>query len=142
MLNLARWCSAHRRLVVVGWVVVLVFALGLSGAVGTNYANSFSLPGPTPSGPPTCSRATSPPRPATPTRSSSTRPRRADRARGAAPEVAADAGEGRAAAPRALPSSAPIRPAPHAISRDGPIGFATVNFDERANVLPVPRSNG
>ena len=45
MLNLARWCSSHRRLVVVGWVVVLVFALGLSGAVGTNYGNSFSLPG-------------------------------------------------------------------------------------------------
>ena len=45
MLKLARWCSAHRRLVVVGWIVVFVVALGLSSAVGPNYGNSFSLPG-------------------------------------------------------------------------------------------------
>ena len=32
-------------------------------------------------------------------------------------------------------------PASSAISRDGTIGFATVNFDERANALPVAAVN-
>ena len=45
MLNLARWCSSHRRLVVAGWIAALVGSLAISSAVGTNYSNSFSLKG-------------------------------------------------------------------------------------------------
>ncbi|MDQ6807011.1 MAG: MMPL family transporter [Actinomycetota bacterium] len=45
MLNLTRWCIAHRRLVVVGWVLVAVITTVLAGAAGRNYATDFSLPG-------------------------------------------------------------------------------------------------
>ena len=44
MSNLARWCYAHRRTVVVGWIVGLVVILGVSSAVGSNFSTSFSLP--------------------------------------------------------------------------------------------------
>ncbi len=44
MSNLARWCYVHRRIVVVGWIVGLVVILGASGAVGSNFSTSFSLP--------------------------------------------------------------------------------------------------
>jgi RND superfamily putative drug exporter len=43
--RVARWCTRRRRTVVIGWVVLLVVALGLSGAVGTKYSNNFSLGG-------------------------------------------------------------------------------------------------
>ena len=43
--RIARWSAMHRRIVVVGWVVLLVGASALSGAVGTNFQNNFSLPG-------------------------------------------------------------------------------------------------
>src|SRR5580693_2030256 len=39
------WAAAHRRVVVLGWIVALVGALGASSAAGTNYSNSFSLKG-------------------------------------------------------------------------------------------------
>ncbi|MGZ4371063.1 MAG: hypothetical protein ACXVRK_01020 [Gaiellaceae bacterium] len=45
MLTLADWSTRHRRLVVVLWVVVLVAAIGISRAVGSHYANNFTLPG-------------------------------------------------------------------------------------------------
>ena len=45
MLTLARWSGAHRRTVVVLWLVALVAAMGISGAVGSRYVNDFSLPG-------------------------------------------------------------------------------------------------
>jgi len=45
MLNLARWCIAHRRRVVVTWVAVAVVITVVAQAVGRNYASVFSLPG-------------------------------------------------------------------------------------------------
>src|SRR3979490_1515033 len=39
------WAAGHRRIVVLGWIVALVAAFGISSAVGTNYGNSFSLKG-------------------------------------------------------------------------------------------------
>ena len=45
MLRLARWSAAHRRAVVVLWVAGLVAALGAARAVGSQYANNFTLPG-------------------------------------------------------------------------------------------------
>ncbi len=43
MLSLARWCSDHRRAVVVIWIVLLVTVVGGWRAAGSRYANNFSL---------------------------------------------------------------------------------------------------
>src|SRR5689334_6463650 len=43
--RVSRFCVAHRRAVILGWVAVVVAALALSSAVGTRYATNFSLPG-------------------------------------------------------------------------------------------------
>ena len=45
MAALASWCYRRRLWVVLGWVAVLVALGGLTGAIGTAYSNSFSLPG-------------------------------------------------------------------------------------------------
>ncbi|MBV9802531.1 MAG: MMPL family transporter, partial [Solirubrobacterales bacterium] len=45
MLNLTRWCIAHRRRVFIVWVVVAVLTTVLATAAGRNYATNFSLPG-------------------------------------------------------------------------------------------------
>jgi RND superfamily putative drug exporter len=45
MRGLARWCLAHRRRVVVGWLAVAILTTALAQAVGPNYASVFSLPG-------------------------------------------------------------------------------------------------
>ena len=45
MASFARWCYRHRVIVVVGWLVVLVSVVGIERAVGSAYANNFSLPG-------------------------------------------------------------------------------------------------
>jgi putative drug exporter of the RND superfamily len=45
MLSLARWCMAHRRRVVVAWVVVAVLVTVVAQAVGPKYASVYSLPG-------------------------------------------------------------------------------------------------
>ncbi len=135
MLKLARWCSTHRRLVVVGWIVVFVVALGLSSAVGPNYGNSFSLPG-------TDSQR------AADLLSSGFRAQAGD-----VDQIVFHTTDGTLAAPatraRVEAILARVGQLPHvdsvlspyssgarAISRDGTIGFATVNFDERADVVP------
>src|ERR1700735_5743007 len=43
--RVAQWVVRHRRTVVIGWLLLVIGALGVSGAVGTRYANNFSLPG-------------------------------------------------------------------------------------------------
>ena len=45
MLTLTRWCIVHRRIVVVGWIVAAVLTTVIAGAVGSQYATNFSLPG-------------------------------------------------------------------------------------------------
>jgi RND superfamily putative drug exporter len=45
MLGLARWCVAHRRRVIVGWIAVAILVTVASRAVGPNYATVYSLPG-------------------------------------------------------------------------------------------------
>jgi len=45
VLGLARWCIAHRRIVVVTWIVVAIVATVVAHAVGPNYNSVFSLPG-------------------------------------------------------------------------------------------------
>ena len=45
MATLARWCFRHRFVVLLLWVVGLVGLGTLGSALGSNYSNSFSLPG-------------------------------------------------------------------------------------------------
>jgi RND superfamily putative drug exporter len=45
MLQLTRWCMAHRRRVVVAWVALAILASALAQVVGREYTTDFSLPG-------------------------------------------------------------------------------------------------
>jgi RND superfamily putative drug exporter len=45
MRGLARWCIAHRRRVVVGWIAIAVVTTVVAHAVGPNYVTVFGLPG-------------------------------------------------------------------------------------------------
>jgi putative drug exporter of the RND superfamily len=45
MLGVARWCMAHRRRVIVAWLVAAVFVTVVAQAVGPKYASVYSLPG-------------------------------------------------------------------------------------------------
>jgi len=44
MLAMSRWCIAHRRTVIVGWVLIAILITVIATAVGRQYANNFSLP--------------------------------------------------------------------------------------------------
>ena len=44
MLSLARWCTTHRKYVLLGWVVLLVAVNVLARSAGTTYSNNFTLP--------------------------------------------------------------------------------------------------
>ena len=44
MRSLATWCFRHRRIVLAGWLLVLVAVIGVSNATGSAYKDSFSLP--------------------------------------------------------------------------------------------------
>ena len=45
MVGLSRWCIAHRRWVIVGWVLIAIGSTVVAGVVGRQYATNFSLPG-------------------------------------------------------------------------------------------------
>ena len=45
MVRLSRWCIAHRRWVIGGWVAIAIATTVIAGAVGRQYATDFSLPG-------------------------------------------------------------------------------------------------
>ncbi len=44
MLKLARWSTTHRKYVVLGWIVLLVAINALAQSAGTSYSNNFTLP--------------------------------------------------------------------------------------------------
>src|ERR1700704_1179669 len=135
MLKLPRWTTAHRRLVVLAWIVLAAGVLGASQAVGNRNANNFSLPN-------TGSQ------------------RAVDLLQSRFPTQAGDADQIVFRARTGLLTDAPTRAVvtplllrigrlPHvagvvspydtgagAISKSGTIGFATVEFDQRANQLP------
>ena len=136
MLTLARLCSAHRRTVLIGWVVVLLGAGFGWQAIGSHYANNFTL------GHTGAQRA-------------------ADLLQSAFPSQAGDSDQivfktraGRFDTPATRAAVAPmlarVAQLPHVtgvispyqpgggerISLSGTIAFATVLFDQRANVLP------
>ena len=130
------WAAGHRRIVVIGWIAGLVVALGLSSAVGSNYSNSFSLKGTE------SQRAVDLLKRDFPAQSgdsdqivfhvhSGTITEAAVRAR-IAPVLEQITRLAHVSAVISPYSSAGSRE----VSRDGQIAFATVNFDQRANVVP------
>ncbi|MCW2908393.1 MAG: hypothetical protein JWL68_3182, partial [Actinomycetia bacterium] len=43
--SLAHWCFSHRRTVVTGWLVVLIFVAAISAIAGSSFNTDLSLPG-------------------------------------------------------------------------------------------------
>ncbi len=135
MLALARWCSTRRRTVVVLWIVILIGAGAAWQAVGSDYSSNFSL------GHTDAQRAADLLQSRFPAQS------------GDADQIVFKARTGKVADAKAeiAPMLAAVAKLPHVsgvtspfdpkggtrISSDGTIGFATVLFDQRANVLPT-----
>ena len=134
--RLTRFCIDHRRFVILGWIAVAIAALALSSAVGTRYATNFSLPG-------TESQ-----------RAADLLKRDFPAQAGDSDQIVFAAKQGKVSDPavraRIAPMLAQVAKLPHvtgvvspfaaggarAVSADGRIAFATVNFDQRANELP------
>jgi putative drug exporter of the RND superfamily len=140
MLKLARWTFAHRRIVVVAWLAATVGIFAFSSSVGKKTASDFTLRG-------------------------SGSQHALDLLRSDFPSQAGDADQivfharvgtltdradrdaisatlsrvGRL--PHVTSVVSPYTSDSHAISRDGTIAFATVNFDQRASVLPKAAVN-
>ncbi|HEY2202047.1 MAG TPA: hypothetical protein VGH56_09165, partial [Solirubrobacteraceae bacterium] len=136
MLKISRWTMAHRRLVVAVWIAIAVGLIGVATSVGSSYSTDFTAPG-------TGSQ------------------READLLKSRFPGRAGDqdqivfqARKGKltdpadkqaitatlskvARVPHVKRVVGPYASGVHAISRDGTIGFATVQFDETASALPV-----
>ncbi len=131
---------AHRRIVVVAWIIATVGIFAVSSSVGKKTASDFTLPG-------------------TGTQHAldllkSKFPAQAGDAdqivfhartgtlNGAADRAAIDATLERVARqPHVTSVVSPYASGAHATSRDGTIAFATVNFDKRADVLPKTAVN-
>jgi putative drug exporter of the RND superfamily len=137
MLKLARWSTSHRKYVVIGWIALLIVVNVFAQSAGTTYSNNFTLP-------------------------NSDAQRAADLLQSSFPAQAGDRDtivytvhSGTVLDPAVkehisamfaqvakLPHvSAVISPyagasAGRSISADGKIAFATVVFDEKANLLP------
>jgi putative drug exporter of the RND superfamily len=44
MLTLARWSTTHRKYVVIGWIILLLGVNALAQSAGTTYSNNFTIP--------------------------------------------------------------------------------------------------
>ena len=136
MLKLTRWCIAHRRYVVAGWVALAVLASVLAQAVGNQYATNFSLPG-------TESQ-----------RAVDLLTREFPAQSGDVDTIVFHVSHGTIDAPavraQLTPLLARVAGFPHVagvvspysargaveVSRDRKTGFETINYDKRANLLP------
>src|SRR5437588_9721483 len=45
MVNIARWTMAHRRIVVIAWIIAAAGVFAVGNSVGKKTASSFTLPG-------------------------------------------------------------------------------------------------
>jgi RND superfamily putative drug exporter len=130
------WAAAHRRAVPIIWLVILIVALGASGAIGTKFANNFSLSG-------TESQ-----------RASELLKRDFPAQAGDSDQIVFYARQGvvtdAAVRSRIEPMLASVARLPHVtsvvspyssggqtISSSGKIAYATITFNEKANVIPV-----
>src|ERR1700749_4459199 len=135
MLRIVRWTMAHRRIVVVAWIAATIAIFAVSSAVGKRTASSFTLPG-------TNSQQ------AVDLLQSRFPAQAGDSDQivfhawvgtldNATDRTAIDATVARVARlPHVTSVIGPYAAGQHAVSRDGTIAFATVNFDERADALP------
>jgi RND superfamily putative drug exporter len=135
MVNIARWTMAHRRIVVIAWIVAAVGVFAVSTSVGKKTASSFTLPG---TG---SQRAVNLLQSRFPSQAGDADQivfhSRSGRLTASSDRAAIAAALARVATlPHVTGVVSPFAPGQHAISRDGTIGFATVEFDERANALP------
>jgi len=125
--RLARWVVHHRALAIGGWVALLVALLALSAGAGTRYAETFSLPH-------------------TESQRAYDLLKKEFRGQsGDSDQIVLHARQGTIAGHAAQVDAMLARVArlPHVssvsrttVSSDGSIAFATVSYDERANVLP------
>ena len=134
--RVAQRAARHPRRVIIGWILLLIAALAISSALVPKYANNFSLPG-------TESQ-----------RALDLLQRDFPAQAGDSDQIVFGAHEGTVNDPavraRIEPMLAKVETLPHVtgvvspystkgahqISPDGKVAFATVTFDERANVLP------
>jgi RND superfamily putative drug exporter len=137
MLKLARWSTTHRRYVLLGWVVLAIGTIALGRAAGASYSNNFTLPHSD------AQRASDLLKASFPAQAG-------DRDqivfRTTAGTMLADPARRRVTAMLGevarLPHVASVispyagAAAGRSISADGRIAFATVVFDERANLIP------
>src|SRR5947209_13283163 len=134
MLRIARWTMAHRRIVVVAWIVATVGIFAVSSSVGKKTASDFTLPGTGTQHALDLLRSQFPAQAGDADQivfhaPSGTLNYRADRA--AIGTTLARV----ARLPHVTSVVSPYAPGTRAISSDGTIAFASVNFDMRAFVL-------
>jgi RND superfamily putative drug exporter len=135
VLNIARWTMAHRRIVVIGWIVAAVGIFAVSSSVGKKNSSDFTLPGTGSQHAVDLLKSRFPAQ-------AGDADQIVFRARtgtitDAAERATVGATLGRVARlPHVAGVVSPYAAGAHAISRDGTIAFATVSFDERANALP------
>lgn len=132
--KLARWTMDHRRAVIITWVIVVLAVTIISSAAGRKNSTDFTLSG---------------------TQSARAQALLASTFRsqaGDSDQIVFHARTGTLSADEAVIAAtlarvaalphvtgviSPFAAGQHAISSDGTIGFATVSFNERAEVLPV-----
>ncbi len=136
MLRLARWSTTHRLYIAIGWVVLLLAVNAVARSAGTSYSNNFTIPNSD------AQRATDLLQQSFPaqagdrdtivfkvTHGSVTDPAVRARMQALFAKVSR--------LPHVAGVVSPYGPAAgRAISHDGRIAFATVEFDEKANNLP------
>jgi RND superfamily putative drug exporter len=135
MVKIARWTMAHRRTVVIAWIAAVVGIFAVSSSVGKKTASSFTLPG---TG---SQQAVNLLQSRFPAQAGDADQivfhARTGKLTDAADRAAINATVARVAQlPHVTSVVSPYAQGQRAISRDGTIGFATVEFDERANALP------
>ena len=139
MRALARWCIAHRRIVVVTWVAALIAANGIGQAVGSDYNSNFK--GPNSAG---SQQALNLLAKYFPARKGDTASIVFESTAPIASPAVRSRIDGLVAKIGALPHvSGVVSPyaGAHAISPDGHIAYASVFFDERSFALPKSAIN-
>jgi RND superfamily putative drug exporter len=135
MVNIARWTMAHRRTVVIAWIVAAIGIFAVGNSVGKKTASSFTLPG---TG---SQQAVNLLQSRFPSQAGDADQivfhAKSGKLTDAADRAAIDGMLARVGGlPHVTSVVTPYAAGQHAISRDGTIGFATVSFNERANALP------
>ncbi len=135
MLKIARWTMAHRRVVVITWIVAAVGIFAVSNSVGKKTASNFTLPGTGSQQAVNLLKSRFPAQAGDADQivfhaRTGTLNTKADRATIGATLARI------ARLPHVTSVVSPYAAGAHTISHDGTIAFATVNFDKRADALP------